>query len=63
ILHARNADEAAQLALELVRQDPRAQPQPDSALPRLTVVAVAHAATIPRTQPGFAFFPDPGSPS
>jgi len=59
VVDAAGPEEAARKALELVGEDPKAQPAPDHPPPTLTVDEVEPSSAALNPQPGFAFYPDP----
>ncbi len=54
---------AAEKALDLIRNDPKARHIPGKPPPDLVVHEVLRAASAPAVNPGFMFFPDPESPA
>ncbi len=58
VLEAAGARGASRRSLDLVRDDPRAQPLPGHPPPTLAVDDVTPADAAPAVQPGFAFYRD-----
>jgi hypothetical protein len=59
VVDASDSEEASQKALELVRNDAKAQPAWGHPPPTLTVDDVEPSSAALHPQPGFAFYPEP----
>ena len=61
VVEAEHAGSAAQKAIDLVRNDPKARQLPGKAAPELSIEEVVRTGSAPAVDAGFMFFPDGGN--